>query len=119
MTRTRSKGRTIGLFLTLGLAVALILAFFVSPYASSEPDGLERVSIDKGFDGAPRDHALAEAPLADYGVDGVDDAQLSTGLAGVIGVAICFAVGAVVLLGIRTLRSRPATRTAAPANSSG
>ena len=29
------------------------------------------------------------------------------GLAGIIGVALCFAVGGVVLLGIRTLRSRP------------
>jgi cobalt/nickel transport system permease protein len=118
MTRTMSRGRTIGLFLALGLAVALILAFFVSPYASSEPDGLEKVSIDKGFDDTARDHALADAPLADYGVEGIDHARLSTGLAGIIGVAICFAVGAVVFLGIRTVRSRPARRTAAPANSS-
>ena len=27
-----------------------MLAFFVSPFASSQPDGLERVAIDKGFD---------------------------------------------------------------------
>ena len=118
MTRTVTKGRTIGLFLALGLAVALILAFFVSPYASSDPDGLEKVSIDQGFDDTARDHALADAPLADYGVEGVDDTRLSTGLAGIIGVAICFAVGAVVFLGVRTLRSRPAPRRAAPANSS-
>ena len=112
------EGRTIGLFLALGLAVALILAFFVSPYASSEPDGLEKVSIEEGFDDTARDHPLADAPLADYGVEGVDDARLSTGLAEIIGVAICFAVGAVVFLGVRTVRSRPAPRTAAPANSS-
>jgi cobalt/nickel transport system permease protein len=118
MTGTTSKGRTIGLFLALGLAVALILAFFVSPYASSRPDGLEKVSIDKGFDDTAMDHALAEAPLADYGVESVDDARLSTGLAGIIGVAICFAVGAAVFLGIRTARSHAASRTAAPANSS-
>jgi cobalt/nickel transport system permease protein len=106
-TRTMSRGRTTGFFIGLGLAVALILAFFVSPFASSKPDGLEKVSIDKGFDDTAKDHALADAPLAEYGVEGVDNARLSTGLAGIIGVALCFAVGAVVFLGIRTLRSRP------------
>jgi cobalt/nickel transport system permease protein len=117
---TRSKRRTIGLFLGLGLAVALILAFFVSPFASSKPDGLEKVSIDKGFDETAEDHALADAPLADYGVEGVDNARLSTGLAGIIGVALCFAVGAGVFLGIRALRSRPGSPpTPAPASPSG
>ena len=38
------------LFVVLGLAVALAFAFFVSPLASSEPDGLERVAIDQGFE---------------------------------------------------------------------
>jgi cobalt/nickel transport system permease protein len=119
MTRSKLEGRTIGLFLGLGLAVALILAFFVSPLASSEPDGLEKVSIDEGFDDTATDHALSDAPLADYGVEGVDDERLSTGLAGIIGVALCFAVGAGVFLGIRTLRSRPGTPpTPAPASPS-
>ena len=117
--KTMSRGQTIGLFVGLGLAVALLIAFFVSPYASSKPDGLEKVSIDKGFDDTARDHALADAPLADYGVEGVDNARLSTGLAGIIGVAICFAVGAGVFLGIRALRSRPGSSpTPAPATPS-
>ncbi len=73
--RTRPRGRTIGLFVGLGLAVALVLAFFVSPFASSKPDGLEKVAIDQGFDDTAKDHALADAPLADYGVEGVDDAR--------------------------------------------
>jgi len=119
-TRTMSRGRTIGLFIGLGLAVALVLTFFVSPLASSQPDGLEKVSIDKGFDDTAKDHTLADGPLADYGVEGVDNARLSTGLAGIIGVALCFAFGAVVFLGIRTLRSRPGSPpTPAAANPSG
>jgi cobalt/nickel transport system permease protein len=119
MPRTTPRGRTIGLFLGLGLAVAALLAFFVSPFASSQPDGLEKVSIDKGFDDTAADHALADGPLADYGVEGVDDERLSTGLAGLIGVALCFAVGAGVFLGIRALRSRPGSPPApAPASPS-
>ena len=33
-----------------GLLVALGLAFFVSRFASSSPDGLNKVAIDQGFD---------------------------------------------------------------------
>jgi cobalt/nickel transport system permease protein len=76
-----------------GLAVALVLAFFVSPYASSSPDGLEKVAADKGLDTGVKDHAAADSPLADYAVKGVDNSRLSTGLAGVLGVVLTFALG--------------------------
>ena len=39
-----------------GLIVALGLAFFVSPLASSSPDGLEKVATDEGFIDTARDH---------------------------------------------------------------
>ena len=94
------------MFVGLGLVVTLGIAFFASPYASSEPDGLEKVSVDKGFDETAKDHALADGPLADYAVRGVDDEKVSTGLAGVVGVALCFAIGAGLFLVLRTVRSR-------------
>ena len=53
---------------------------------ASSPDGLEKVAEDQGFDRDEPDHALADGPLADYAVEGVDDERLSTGLAGLIGV---------------------------------
>jgi hypothetical protein len=87
------KRGTVAVIVGLALAVAFGLAFFVSPYASSEPDGLERVAIDSGFADQAREHALADGPLADYSVSGVDGAGLSTGLAGLIGVALCFLIG--------------------------
>ena len=68
--------RSIGLFVLGGLAVALLLAFVVSPWASSEPDGLERVAIDQGFADNATDHATAGSPLADYAVSGVDHSWL-------------------------------------------
>jgi hypothetical protein len=92
-------------FVIGGLAVALVLAFGVSRYASSEPDGLERVAADNGIDTDEADHALADGPFADYAAEGVEDEGLATGLAGVVGVAATFAVagGAVWLL----TRARP------------
>ena len=97
---------TIGLFVVGGLLVALGLAFFVSPLASASPDGLEKVSIDEGFDAAAEDHALGDSTFADYGVDGVEDEGLSTRLAGVVGVVLTFGVGLLIFAGIRTIRAR-------------
>ncbi|MCT4356225.1 energy-coupling factor ABC transporter permease [Streptomyces sp. Je 1-79] len=76
-----------------GLAAALVLAGFVSFYASASPDGLEKVAADKGFDKNVEEHDAAGSPLADYGVKGVEAARLSGGLAGVIGVGATLAVG--------------------------
>lgn len=62
-----------------GLATSLVLAGFVSFYASADPDGLEKVAADKGIDAKTEKHATADSPLADYGVKDVEDARLSGG----------------------------------------
>ena len=87
------------LFAILALALALGLLTAASPFASSSPDGLERVAEDKGFLGTARDHLFADGPLADYAVKGVGNERLSAGLSGLIGVLITFGVG----LGLFTL----------------
>jgi cobalt/nickel transport protein len=94
-----------GAFIVVGLAVALALAFFVSPQASGEPDGLNKVAIDEGFAENERDHALDDTPTAGYEVRGVDDDRLSTGLAGIIGVAITFAVAGGLMLVVQRRRA--------------
>jgi hypothetical protein len=88
-------------FLGVGLAVAVAVAGLLSGFADDDPDGLERVAIDEGFDQTAEDHALADSPLADYAVAGVEDERLSTGLAGVIGVVITLAVAGGLFYGIR------------------
>lgn len=70
------------------LLAALLLAGVVSYYASSSPDGLERVSKEEGFSQTATDHAAADSPLADYQTSGVDDPRLSGGLAGVAGALV-------------------------------
>lgn len=104
--------KPVTLFVLLGVGIALALAFFVSPLASSSPDGLERVAIDQGFEGQATEHAMATGPLAGYGVAGVDRAWLSTGLSGVIGVVLCFALAGALVLTIRWARRRPTVPTA-------
>ncbi len=84
---------TLGAFIAVGVAVALALAFFLSPYASSQPDGLNKVAIDQGFDEQEQPHALEDSPTAGYGVRGIESDRLSTGLAGLIGVGVTFAIG--------------------------
>ena len=73
-------------FLISGFIASLFLAGVVSFYASSNPDGLEKVAEDIGFIETAEDHTYADGALADYGVKGVENPRLSTGLAGVIGV---------------------------------
>jgi hypothetical protein len=70
-----------------GLLVSLVLAGFVSFYASSHPDGLEKVAEEIGFIETAEDPATAGSALADYGVAGVENERASVGVAGVIGVA--------------------------------
>lgn len=100
------KRRSVPFFLT-GLVVALVLAFGVSRYASSSPDGLEKVAADNALDTDERDHSLSEGPFADYETRGVADAGMSTGVAGVIGVMVTFAVaGGLVWFATRATRRR-------------
>ena len=56
-------------FLAAGFLVSLFLAGVVSFYASSDPDGLEKVAGDIGFIETAKDHNYAEGALADYGVN--------------------------------------------------
>lgn len=91
--RINARRLTLPLFVGSGLAVAVLLAFLVSPHASSQPDGLNKVAIDHGFADQQKPQALGHGPLAGYGVKGVDDHRLSRGVAGVIGVAATFALG--------------------------
>ncbi|MCP9958624.1 energy-coupling factor ABC transporter permease [Streptomyces sudanensis] len=97
-----------------GLAVSVLLAGLVSFYASASPDGLERVAADHGIDRQAREHAAADSPLADYGVKDLDDARLSGGLAGTIGVCATLALGTGVFLAARRRRTGAATPAARP-----
>jgi hypothetical protein len=98
------RSKNLRLFLIGGLLVAVGLALVVSGFASSSPDGLERVAQDEGFLSTARDHLFADGPLADYAVKGVGNERLSTGLSGLIGVLITFGLGLALFALVRSRR---------------
>ncbi|MGW3203013.1 energy-coupling factor ABC transporter permease [Streptomyces sp. NPDC001135] len=92
-----------------GLVTSLVLAGFVSFYASANPDGLEKVAHDKGIDKKEEKHAADGSPLAGYGVKNVSNARLSGGLAGVIGVGVTVVAGSTVFWALRRRRAEDAS----------
>ncbi|MBU2667113.1 PDGLE domain-containing protein [Actinoplanes bogorensis] len=98
--------KRLGWFLAAGLLVAALLAGVVSSFASGSPDGLDYAArqgctfdADDEITGGTcmlqqeGDHQTAGSPLADYGIRGIDNEYLSTGLSGVLGVLITFGIG--------------------------
>lgn len=79
--------------LIVGGIIAVVLAAAVSFYASSQPDGLEKVAGDYGILDNERDSPTATSPLADYSLSGVSNERLSGAAAGLVGVAVTAAVG--------------------------
>jgi cobalt/nickel transport system permease protein len=107
VTRAEPKPVTVVGLVVAGLAIAIALAFFASPHASGEPDGLNKVASDKGFDAKEKPHALAGTPTAGYAVKGIDDDRVGTGVAGVIGVAVVFVAGFGLFALVRRTRRAP------------
>lgn len=94
--KTAAAGRGVW---AAGLALAVALAV-VSPLASSDPDGLERVAENIGF--LDRAQDAPYTLIADYVLPGVQNDALATILAGVIGLTIVF----IVAYGVARMRRR-------------
>ena len=101
-----SRAVSTRLFVALALSVAIGLAFFLSPYASSSPDGLNRVAGDKGFDNRARvDSIQDDSPIPGYAFPGIDDEKLAKGVAGFVGTLGVFTLGYGAALTIRRTRA--------------
>jgi cobalt/nickel transport system permease protein len=89
--------------LVFGLLIAAGIVVFLAPWASSWPDGLEKVAETLGFSGRAAEPPLVPSPLPDYAVPGVAWDAVTTALAGLIGIAVVFliAVGAARLVAAR------------------
>jgi hypothetical protein len=102
------------LFVVLALAVSVGLATAVSPYASSHPDGLEKVAEDKAFLEAGKLHSIQDdAPIPDYAFPGIDNPRVATGVAGLVGVLFVFALGYGLALALRRRGRAGASASAA------
>ncbi len=76
-----------------GAVVAVLLAAFLSFYASSEPDGLNKVAQDHGIAASEQDSATAGSPLAGYSVTGLSSDRAGNAVAGLAGLAVTAAAG--------------------------
>ena len=79
-------------FLVTFLLVTLLIAGVGSYYASSHPDGLDFVAEKTGFIDQEKPSATSEGPFAGYSTNGIDDARLSGGVAGVAGCLLVLAL---------------------------
>jgi hypothetical protein len=75
-------------FAWAAILVALLLAGAVSYYASSSPDGLNKVAQEQGFNTQERESAASDSPLAGYSTEQVENDRLSGAVAGVLGVGV-------------------------------
>ncbi|MFH1655733.1 MAG: PDGLE domain-containing protein [Candidatus Omnitrophota bacterium] len=74
----------------LGLLIAAFLAIVISPFASSSPDGLEKVAEDKGFIEASEVEPIINSPIPDYAWPNMQSEKIATSIAGIVGVIIVF-----------------------------
>jgi cobalt/nickel transport protein len=77
-------------FVVPGLIIAFAVAFFLSPFASRHPDGLERVAKKKGFIKAGEGKKILTAPMPGYVMPGVKNGGLATAVSGLAGTLITF-----------------------------
>lgn len=82
-------------------SVIALLVVLISPLASGDPDGLERVAIDMGFIDAGQSAPYEIIP--DYTVPFLGETALSTILAGVVGIIV---VGLVMVLIGRGMKAK-------------
>lgn len=75
--------------------VIALLVVLISPFASGDPDGLERVAIDMGFIDAGQFAPYAIIP--DYAIPFLGETALSTVIAGIVGIIVVSAI--IVLIG--------------------
>ncbi len=88
-------------WILVGIAISLIVVF-LAPFASADPDGLERVATDLGFlaQGADAPYKV----LSDYTIPFLGETGISTVLAGVVGILI---VGGLIVFVARQRTPRP------------
>ena len=80
-------------FIFIGLGISLLMALFLSPFASPHPDGLEKVADRQGFlEKGETWKFWKYAPLPDYTLPWIKNEKVSTALSGLIGTLAIFLI---------------------------
>jgi cobalt/nickel transport protein len=77
----------------IGLIIAVIVAFFLSPLASTLPDGLEKVAHDYGFIATGENGLMLKSPIPDYAFPRIKNEKLAVSISGFLGAVIIFGIG--------------------------
>ena len=93
-------------FVAAGLAFSGLVAASAGWFADEAPDGLTRVARDEGFAANEREHSLGDSPVAGYRIDGIEDEDSATAVAGLAGVLLTFLLGAGGAAALRARRQR-------------
>jgi len=94
----------------IGLMLAIFIALFLSPFASTWPDGLERIAASKGFLEKGEEKNMIPSPLPDYKFPGFKNEKLATSLSGVLGALVLFGLGCGIACLLRKRKSDHETR---------
>jgi hypothetical protein len=86
-TGAAPKGILARYWWVVGLAIAGVIAVLAAVFASGDPDGLDSVAIDQGFEDVGKDPGFEILP--GYTIPGLDGSA-STIIAGVVGIAVVF-----------------------------
>jgi cobalt/nickel transport system permease protein len=86
----RLNARDLRAFMVYGLIVTVGLILVVAPFASSLPDGLEKVSVRLGFGNKAIRQSLVSVPFTDYKFPGIPSVTVATVTAGVLGMLLVF-----------------------------
>ena len=89
------------------LLVAIIIAVFASFFASQNPDGLDKVSKILGFADSAKENG---AIMKDYSVGLVGHPQISTSLAGIVGVFLVYGIFELIFLLAKKRKSNAITQ---------
>ena len=113
-TTDRTTSSSTRWFAIGALVVALLLAGVVSYWASSSPDGLNKVASDTGFGAQEKQHSLDDSPFAGYGTKGLGDGFASGAVAGIAGVGITLVLAGGLTLVLRRRAARSAEHDTEP-----
>jgi cobalt/nickel transport protein len=95
--------------LIAGFIIAVLVAAILSPFASSYPDGLERVAEDKGFIVLAGGKELIKTWMPDYVFPGINHEGVATALAGIIGtilvLIVLYGIGKLLVISFRQERN--------------
>lgn len=100
--------RSLAPLLAYGLVICLGLAIFISPFASSSPDGLDKTAQTLGFE----EHAtvLLPAPLPDYEFNFLGLSALGTSIAGLIGTLAVFVLAFLLARALTSKKPAPVAK---------